>query len=96
MPKGYWIAQMSVNNPDDYPQYLEAAKPAFQQYGANFLARGGRFEGVEGEARDRNVIIEFDSFDQALACYRSADYQAAAAIRQRCADGEIVLVEGAA
>jgi len=96
MPKGYWIAQMSVNNPDDYPQYLEAARPAFQQYGAKFLARGGRYEGVEGEARDRNVIIEFESFDQALACYRSADYQAAAAIRQACADGEIVIVEGAA
>jgi uncharacterized protein (DUF1330 family) len=50
---------------------------------------------VEGEGRARNVIIEFDSFERAVACYRSPEYQAAVAIRQRCADGEIVVVEGA-
>ena len=51
-------------------------------------------EAVEGAARPRNVIIEFDSFDQALACYRSPEYQIAAAIRQANADGELLIVEG--
>ena len=50
---------------------------------------------MEGEARPRNVIIEFDSFEKALACYRSPEYQPAVAIRQHCADGEILLIEGA-
>jgi uncharacterized protein (DUF1330 family) len=95
MPKGYWIARVTVNNAEMYPDYIRATVPALQKYGGRFLARGGRHEAMEGEARARNVIIEFDSFEQAAACYHSPEYQAAAAIRQRCADGEIVVVEGA-
>jgi uncharacterized protein (DUF1330 family) len=94
MPKGYWIARVTVNNADMYPEYVRTATPVFQKYGARFVARGGRHEAVEGEGRPRNVIIEFDSFERAVACYRSPEYQPAVAIRQRCADGEIVVVEG--
>lgn len=94
MPKAYWIARVTVNNPDIYPQYVAAAKPAFEKHGARFLVRGGPYEAMEGEARARNVVIEFESMEQALACYRSPDYQAAVAIRQSCADGELVIVEG--
>jgi uncharacterized protein (DUF1330 family) len=94
MAKGYWIARVTVNDADSYPQYVRTAMPAFQKYGARFLARGGRHEAMEGDARARNVIIEFESFERAIACYRSPEYQAAAAIRQRCADGDIVVVEG--
>jgi len=94
MAKGYWIARVTIKDPDNYPAYIEAAKPAFETYGARFLARGGQFEAVEGDGRARNIVIEFDSYQQALDCYRSAEYQKAAAIRQRYADGEIVIVEG--
>lgn len=94
MAKGYWIALITVNNADMYPEYVRTATPAFQKYGARFLARGGRHEALEGKAPPRNVVIEFDSFERAVACYRSPEYQAAAAIRQRCADGDIIVVEG--
>jgi len=94
MAKGYWIARVTVNDADMYPQYVRMAAPAFQKYGARFLVRGGRHGAMEGDARARNVVIEFDSFERAVACYRSPDYQAAAAIRQRRADGDIVVVEG--
>jgi uncharacterized protein (DUF1330 family) len=88
MAKGYWIAHMSINHPE------ETAKTAFQKYGAKFLVRGGRYEAAEGDGRPRNVIIEFESFEQALACYRSPEYQEAVKIRQRAAEGEIMIVEG--
>lgn len=94
MPKGYWIARVTVNNADEYPKYVAAAKVAFEKYGAHFLARGGRCEAVEGPGRPRNVIIAFDSFEKAVECYHSPEYQRAAAIRQSCADGEIMVVEG--
>ncbi len=94
MAKGYWIARMTVNNPTDYPKYVEAAKPAFKKFGARFLIRGGRYDSVEGDGRPRNVLIEFDSFEQAIACYRSPEYQAAAELRKGSAEGEIVIVEG--
>lgn len=42
MPKAYWIAQVTVSNPDQYKLYAESAPLAFKKYGAVILARGGR------------------------------------------------------
>jgi uncharacterized protein (DUF1330 family) len=94
MAKGYWIARVDVRDAEGYKDYVAAAKPAFERFGANFLARGGAADAVEGPGRARNVIIEFPSLDAARDCYNSTEYQAAKAIRQKFADGEIVLVEG--
>ena len=73
---------------------MTTAKPAFEKYGAKFLARGGTYEAMEGRGRGRNVVIEFPSLQAARDCYNSADYQAAKAIRQTVADAEMVIVEG--
>ncbi|MBA3447665.1 MAG: DUF1330 domain-containing protein [Pseudaminobacter sp.] len=94
MAKGYWIAHVDIRDPVGYKEYIAGAKPAFERFGAVFLARGGAFDGVEGKARARNVVIEFPSMSAARDCYNSPEYQAAKAIRQRFSDGEIVLVEG--
>jgi uncharacterized protein (DUF1330 family) len=94
MAKGYWIARVDIRDPEGYKDYVAAAKLAFDRFGANFLARGGAYEAVEGPGRARNVIIEFPSLEVAHNCYNSPEYQAASAIRQKYADGEIVLVEG--
>jgi uncharacterized protein (DUF1330 family) len=95
MAKGYWIARIDVTDPETYKAYIAAATPAYQKYGAKFLIRGGRSEAVEGSARGRNVVIEFESYDVALACYRSAEYQAAAEFRRKASLGEILVAEGA-
>ena len=95
MPKGYWIARMDVKDPERYNDYIATAKPAFEKYGANFLARGGAYHVLEGQARGRNVVIEFPSLQAALDCYNSPEYQAAKAIRLTVAEGEMLLVEGA-
>lgn len=96
MAKGYWIAHVDVRDPEGYKGYVAAAKPAFEKYGAKFLARGGAFEELEGRARPRNVVIEFPSLQAAHDCYHSAEYQVAKAIRQQFAEAEMVLVEGPA
>ena len=93
MPKGYWIARVDVRDPERYKDYVSTAKPAFERFGANFLARGGSFVELEGKARGRNVVIEFPSVQAAVDCYNSPEYQAAARIRQECADAEMVVVE---
>ena len=94
MPKAYWIARVDVSDPETYKQYVETAKPAFARHKANFLARGGKTEVLEGKARARNVLIEFPSMEEALACYHSPEYTAARKIRQTVSEGEFVLVEG--
>jgi len=94
MPKAYWIARIDVNDPETYKAYVEGAAPAFRKYGARFLARGGRTEVLEGQGRARNVVTEFASMDDALACYRSPEYQAAMKHRHAASVGELILVEG--
>ena len=95
MPKAYWIVRVTVRDADRYPDYLIAAKPAFEKFGARFIVRGGAFEMMEGQARDRNVVVEFADKETALACYRSAEYQAAKAIRQKYADADFIIIDGA-
>lgn len=94
MPKGYWIARVDVRDAERYKDYVAAAKPAFEKYGATFLARGGDFVELEGQARMRNVVIEFPSLQAAVDCHASPEYQMAAKIRQEVADAEMVVVEG--
>ena len=96
MPKGYWIVRVSVHNAENYPNYLEAAKDAFQMFGARFIVRGGRYVAKEGQARDRNVVVEFADYDTAVACYHSPEYQVAQKIRAANADADFLIVEGAA
>jgi len=95
MSKGYWMVRVSVRDQARYPEYLAAARPAFEKFGAKFLVRGGRFETMEGGSRERNVVVEFKDHATALACYRSPEHQAARAIRQVCADADFIIIEGA-
>jgi uncharacterized protein (DUF1330 family) len=96
MPKGYVIARVTVTNPEAYAEYAKGATEAIRQYGGRPLVRGGAYEALEGEARPRNVVIEFDSVEQARTYYHSPEYQAAKAKREGAGTGHFVAVEGAA
>jgi uncharacterized protein (DUF1330 family) len=94
MPKGYIIVRMTVTDPDAYKEYAALASEAMRKYGCTPLVRGGRSEALEGEARPRNVVLEFDSYEAARTYYFSSEYQAAIAKRRPAGIGEVVLVEG--
>ncbi len=95
MPKGYIIVRMTVTDPETYAAYAALASAAMRTHGARPLVRGGAYEALEGEARPRNVVLEFDSYEAARAYYVSPEYQAAKAMRLPAGIGEVVLVEGA-
>lgn len=100
MPKGYWIAHVAANNADSfgsdsYAQYIAGARPAFEEFGASFLARGGETVIAEGsDIGTRHVVIEFESLELAKACYRSPAYQKAMKHRQAVSSATILLTEG--
>lgn len=96
MPKAYWIVRVSVRDEERYPEYLAAARPAFETFDAKFIVRGGAFESMEGRPRERNVVVEFRDRATAVACYRSPEYQSAKLIRQKYADADFIIVDGAA
>lgn len=92
--KGYWIAHVDVTDPEGYKDYQSANAVAFGKFGARFLVRGGRSEVMEGRARARCVVIEFPSYEAALACYHSPDYQAAKALREGKGTIDLLVIEG--
>jgi uncharacterized protein (DUF1330 family) len=92
--KGYWIVHIDVANPDGYKPYMMAAPPAIGRFGGRYLVRGGQCEVTEGRARSRTVVLEFPSYDAALGCYRSDEYQAAKRLRDGKAEFDLVIVEG--
>lgn len=94
MPKAYIVARLTVADPEAYKAYVALASAAMQKYGVKVLARGGRSEALEGEARPRNVLLEFESYEDARRYYYSPEYQAAVKLRQPVAEGEIVMFEG--
>ena len=94
MPKGYVIARVTVTNPEAYAEYAKGATEAIRQYGGRPLVRGGAYEALEGEARPRNVVIEFPSYQAALECWDSPEYQAAKAERDGHAVADIIIIEG--
>ncbi len=92
--KGYWIARVDVHDEAGYQPYVEESTAAFAAHRAVFLARGGPYQVLEGRARARNVLIEFPSVEEAVACYKSDVYQRASKHRRGAGTGEIVIVEG--
>ena len=94
MAKGYWIVRVDVSDMDAYQNYVAANARAFGKFGARFLVRGGDYAVVEGSARSRNVVIEFDSYEAAKACYDSPEYTEAKAHRADAADADIIVIEG--
>ena len=95
MPKGYWIGHVNVTNPERYKDYMAANAAPLKKYGARFLVRNGESEVVKGGlAGRRHVVIEFDSYAIAKACYESPEYQAAAKLRDEASSADIVIIEG--
>ena len=92
--KGYWIGRVDVDDADAYQAYIAANAEPFAKFGARFLIRGGQFETVEGDARARNIVIEFPSYQAAQDCYRSDLYQAAKALRTPVSTADIIIIEG--
>lgn len=94
MAKAYWIANVTVTNPDNYSVYQTLAPEAFRAYGARFIARGGRNDALEGRRTpQRTVVIEFPSYQRAYDCYYSEAYQDARQARRGAAEVDIVIVE---
>jgi uncharacterized protein (DUF1330 family) len=92
--KGYWIGHVDITDPEGYKAYVAANKAPIGKFGGRFLVRGGQREVVEGKVRARTVVLEFQSYRAALDCYRSADYQAAAALRKGKAELDLFIIEG--
>jgi uncharacterized protein (DUF1330 family) len=94
MAKGYWIGRVDVNNDEGYKTYAAANPAIFKKFGGRFVVRAGKFEAPEGSSRKRNVVIEFPSYQAALDCYNSPEYQANIKVRAPHSTADIIVIEG--
>ena len=89
----YWLARAKINDPVEYKKYTDQVPAIIKKYGGKVLARGGRFEIMEGpEKFGRFVVIEFPTFEDGVACFRSPEYDAAARHRRENGAGEVETV----
>lgn len=74
MPSAYIIANVTVTDPEQYAEYRKLSTIAVEAYGAEFCARGGAVEVLEGDwTPDRVVILKFSSLEKAKAYYQSVN-----------------------
>lgn len=91
----YWMARARVDDPVQYKKYTDQVPAIIAAHGGKVLARGGRHRVMEGPVTfHRFVVIEFPSFEAAVACFESPEYTAAAGERRGGAGiVEIAIVE---
>ena len=92
----YWVARSKINDPVEYKKYMDLVPAILAKYGGKVLARGGRYQIMEGPQKfQRFVVVEFPTFEQAVACFTSEEYDEAAAFRRSGAgEVETIIVDG--
>ena len=89
----YWIARSRINDPVAYKRYTDQIPEIISKYGGKVLARGGRYQVMEGpEKFKRFVLLEFPDFEAGVACFTSAEYDEAARHRRENGAGEVETV----
>ena len=92
----YWLARAKVNDPVEYQRYTDLVPDILDKFGGKVLARGGRHKHLDnGGFYHRHIVVEFPTFEDAVACYRSPEYQEARKFRLNGVGlNELVIVEG--
>ena len=92
--KGYWIVKVNVLDLEKQKEYATFATEAVNKYQGKFLVRGGKQSTKEGKEYERNVVVEFPSYEQAQSAYESEEYQSAKKILGDNKDRIFQIVEG--
>jgi|TARA_B100001093_G_C25971888_1_gene653653 uncharacterized protein (DUF1330 family) len=94
MNKGYWVVRANINNFDEYSKYIEIATEVIKKHSGNFIVRGGNQTEFEQKGFDRTVVVEFNSYQDALDCYNSSEYKSALKLVEISALRLVSVVEG--
>ena len=93
--KGYWIAlYKTVHDAKNLKDYSVKVTPVIKSYGGKPLVRGGDYQCLEGENFLRTVIWEFPSYEAAMECHDSKEYQDGWAIAKDTTERNLQIIEG--
>ena len=95
MKKGYWISlYFKVDDQNNLKRYAETVTPIIRSYGGISLVRGGKYQTYDGDDFIRTVIWEFPSYEKAIECHQSKEYQAGWSIAKSTTSRHKQIVEG--
>ena len=95
MPKGYWVSvYRTISDPAKLAAYDKLAAPAVKAAGGRTIVRGGRVAAYDAGFAERTVLVEFDSFEQAVAARESVAYQEALVALSDGVERDFRIVEG--
>ena len=95
MKKGYWISlYFKVDNQENLKKYAETVTPIIKSFGGKPLVRGGKHETFDGDNFLRTVIWEFPSYDIAMECHNSKEYQDGWSLAKETTKRHMQIIEG--
>jgi uncharacterized protein (DUF1330 family) len=90
---GMWVAHIDVRDDDLYADYIKGSSEVVAAYDGEFIARGGRYQQVEGKDYPRNVLVRFPTYERAVEAYESGEYQAIIGIAKEASDRTLTIIE---
>ena len=95
MKKGYWISlHTKIENQENLKKYAETVTPIIKSFGGIPLIRGGKYETHDGDSFLRSVVWEFPSYDKAVECHNSTDYQKGWGLAKETTSRHMQIIEG--
>jgi uncharacterized protein (DUF1330 family) len=93
--KGYWLALYKrIDNVENLKNYSTMVTPVIKSFGGKPLVRGGKYQRLEGENFLRTVIWEFPSYETAIECHESKEYQSGWALAKDTTERNLQIIEG--
>lgn len=90
----YFIANIRINDADEYKKYIAGSAKVFERYNGKYITVDHNPTILEGNWNySRLVMIEFPSRDALDAWYYSDEYQKILRHRLKAADCNTIIVE---
>ena len=95
MKKGYWISlYIKVQNQENLKKYAQTVTPIIKSFGGVPLVRGGKYESFDGDNFSRTVVWEFPSYEIAIECHKSKEYQSGWSLAKNTTTRHMQIIEG--
>ena len=92
---GYIIVELEVTDPEKFAKYRDLVPPIIEQYGGEYIVRGGDTEALEGNwDPKRIVVLKFESVQRAKEFMDSEEYAPVKQMRFDSANSNALVVEG--
>ena len=93
--KGYWVAlYKKIDSVENLKRYSSIVTPIIKRFGGKPLVRGGEYKCLEGENFLRTVIWEFPSYDVAIECHESKEYQEGWSLAKDTTERNLQIIQG--